>query len=214
MKQGVRRSAGRLTPTGAAVAAVAAVVMVAVVPMSATGAVSAAGAVTVPSGMSSRAQRALPATIRQGSVGAGVELAQYELSRVLILSGSQDVDGLFGPRTVRAVRAYQYQKGLAADGVVGPRTWTAMLTEHPAPPRLLLGAHGPVVRRLQQLLNIANPRATPQLVIDGSYGPATRRAVVRYQLAHGVPATGTIDDRTWVIHIGAANATVASFVGI
>ena len=203
MAHGVRRSVGRLVQ-----AAVAAVSMVTVVP------ISAAGAVTVPAGLSTRTQLAVPATIRQGSVSAGVELAQYELSRVLILSGSQDVDGRFGPRTARAVRAYQQLRGLAADGVVGPRTWTAMLTEHPAPPRLLLGAHGSVVRRLQQLLNIANPSATPQLVVNGSYGPATRRAVARYQLAHGVPASGTVDARTWVIHIGAANATVASFVGV
>lgn len=80
--------------------------------------------------------------------------------------------------------------------------------------RLLPGAHGGLVRRLQQLLNIANPSATPPLVVDGSYGPATRRAVGRYQLAHGVPATGTVDDRTWVIHIDAASATVASYVGV
>ena len=186
----------------------AAVTMVAVVPM------SAAGAVTVSAGMTTRVQHAVPATIRQGSVGVAVELAQYELSRVLILSGSQDVDGRFGPRTARAVRDYQQRKGLTADGVVGPRTWTAMLTERPAPPRLLPGANGPVVRRLQQLLNSANPSATPPLVVDGSYGPATGRAVARYQLAHGVPATGTVDDQTWVIHIGAANATVASFVGV
>ena len=206
MAQGVSRSAGRLAQV--AVGGVAAVTMFAVAPL------SAAGAVTVPAGLSTRAHLALPATIRLGSVGAGVELAQYELSRVLVLAGSQDVDGRFGPQPARAVRAYQQQKGLAADGVVGPRTWMAMLTEHPAPPRLLAGAHGPVVRRLQQLLNIANPKATPQLVVNGSYGPTTRWAVARYQRAHGVPASGNVDDRTWVIHIGAANATVASFVGV
>ena len=129
MKQGVKRSAARLVQ--AAVAAGAAVTMVAVVP------ISAAGAVTVPAAVLMRAQLALPATIRLGSVGAGVELVQYELSRVLILSGSQDVDGQLGPRTAQAVRDYQQLKALAVDGVVGPRTWTAMLTEHPAPPRLL-----------------------------------------------------------------------------
>ena len=208
MKQGVKRSAARLVQ--AAVAAGAAVTMVAVVPMSAAG----AGAVAAPAGVLMRAQLALPATIRLGSVGAGVQLAQYELSRVLILSGSQEVDGQFGPRTAQAVRDYQQLKALAVDGVVGPRTWTAMLTEHPAPPRLLAGSHGPVVRLLQHLLNIGNPSATPQLVVDGSYGPATQRAVAGYQRGHGVPASGIVDDRTWVIHIGAANATVASFVGV
>src|SRR5215469_10627031 len=33
------------------------------------------------------------------------------------------IDGSFGPRTESAVRAYQTQQGLAADGIVGDQTW-------------------------------------------------------------------------------------------
>jgi peptidoglycan hydrolase-like protein with peptidoglycan-binding domain len=33
------------------------------------------------------------------------------------------IDGSFGPRTESAVRAYQTQQGLTADGIVGDRTW-------------------------------------------------------------------------------------------
>lgn len=32
-------------------------------------------------------------------------------------------DGNFGPRTESAVRAYQTERGLAADGIVGDQTW-------------------------------------------------------------------------------------------
>jgi len=33
------------------------------------------------------------------------------------------VDGIFGPRTRAAVRAYQSDHGISVDGVVGDRTW-------------------------------------------------------------------------------------------
>lgn len=36
------------------------------------------------------------------------------------------VDGKFGPVTKQAVQAFQTKNGLAADGVVGPRTWSVL----------------------------------------------------------------------------------------
>ena len=42
------------------------------------------------------------------------------------------VDGLFGPRTERAVRAFQRAEGLPAGGSIGPGTWQALLRRAPA----------------------------------------------------------------------------------
>lgn len=37
-------------------------------------------------------------------------------------------DGMFGPKTVHVARAFQAEKHLGADGIIGPRTWQAAWT--------------------------------------------------------------------------------------
>ena len=41
--------------------------------------------------------------------------------------GVKPADGRFGPKTRDAVRAYQRARGLTPDGIVGPKTWAALL---------------------------------------------------------------------------------------
>jgi N-acetyl-anhydromuramyl-L-alanine amidase AmpD len=76
------------------------------------------------------------ATVRRGDAGPVVA----RLQRLLQAHGAADlaaadlaVDGVFGPRTEAAVRAFQRRHGLEADGVVGPRTWRALLDSRPIP---------------------------------------------------------------------------------
>lgn len=71
---------------------------------------------------SSAAERAGDELLRAGSRGEAVRELQRRLTS---LGYPLDADGIFGPRTERAVRAFQEEHSLAADGIVGPRTMLA-----------------------------------------------------------------------------------------
>jgi peptidoglycan hydrolase-like protein with peptidoglycan-binding domain len=64
-----------------------------------------------------------------GSRGSSVRLLQRRLGIA--------ADGVFGPGTARALRAFQRAHGLTADGVAGPATWSA----------LGLSGHHPLLKR-------------------------------------------------------------------
>lgn len=63
-------------------------------------------------------------TITKGAKG---ELVKY-IQRALVEAGYEvgEIDGIFGTATLSAVRAFQYDHGLTADGKVGKKTWTAI----------------------------------------------------------------------------------------
>lgn len=71
-----------------------------------------------------RTRRALP-TLSVGTGGDAVRAAQA----LLVCKGhaSAYVDGDFGSDTKSAVKAYQATRGLSQDGVIGKRTWAALL---------------------------------------------------------------------------------------
>ena len=61
--------------------------------------------------------------LRDPCRGAAVTACQ----RALVKAGfSVQSDGVFGPRTTKAVKAFQTSRRLQADGVVGPATWAAL----------------------------------------------------------------------------------------
>lgn len=70
--------------------------------------------------------RALPASCRRPGRGRAVTQLQERLNELGFDCGA--VDGSFGAQTEKAVLAFQAQRGLEVDGIVGPQTWTALLT--------------------------------------------------------------------------------------
>jgi peptidoglycan hydrolase-like protein with peptidoglycan-binding domain len=65
-----------------------------------------------------------PPTLKKGSHGEAVVGLQEGLQSLGYDPGA--VDGIFGPNTEQAVKAFQTDRGLTADGIVGPRTWAAL----------------------------------------------------------------------------------------
>ncbi len=59
-----------------------------------------------------------PPTLRKGDKGENVRKLQRKLSLT--------PDGIFGSKTEKAVKDFQVEKGLAADGIAGPATWAVL----------------------------------------------------------------------------------------
>ena len=60
--------------------------------------------------------------LKSGSRGPDVVNLQNALNRALVPSPGLTPDGVFGPNTLAAVRAFQVQRRIAVDGIVGPIT--------------------------------------------------------------------------------------------
>lgn len=70
-------------------------------------------------------QTTLP-TLRKGSKGEYVTLLQTKLKNAGYNLGSCGIDGDFGSATLSAVKQFQKEHGLDADGIVGKKTWDAL----------------------------------------------------------------------------------------
>jgi peptidoglycan hydrolase-like protein with peptidoglycan-binding domain len=68
--------------------------------------------------------------LREGSRGDAVRVMQEYLARIAQAYGqipNTGADGIYGPRTATAVRAFQRVYGLNSDGIIGPASWSKIV---------------------------------------------------------------------------------------
>jgi hypothetical protein len=82
------------------------------------------GTTTTPAPPSRPALRAPTATLKPGDQGAQVKVLQRALKGLNYGTGA--VDGAYGPSTETAVKRFQQDSALTADGVLGPQTLQAL----------------------------------------------------------------------------------------
>lgn len=68
-------------------------------------------------------------TVRKGDRGEYVSVLQQSLNWWNIRGGSLVVDGIFGTQTSLSVIEFQGLRGLTKDGIVGQKTWAALMNK-------------------------------------------------------------------------------------
>lgn len=128
--------------------------------------------------------------LQRGSRNAGVKYLQCLLD---LYGDALTPDGVFGSGTLSAVKTFQQNNGLAADGIVGPATWRTLTMQSPLP-TLRMGSKGVFVRYLQQKLLA---KLYPVGTIDGVFGKNTFEAVQQFQQENALVADGIVGKNTW-----------------
>ena len=161
--------------------------------------------------------------LRVGSQGPDVTVVQTSLNRIgqnyPAIPKVSPVDGIFGPQTEAAVKAFQQIFSLDPDGIVGRATWYQIVRVYVAvlklaelqsegqrfffiqeyPEFLSLGDTGVLVEQLQYMLSVLSSflPQVPDPGMSGIFDNATLNAVRGFQRYAGLPVTGSVGEATW-----------------
>lgn len=162
-------------------------------------------------------------SLRVGVKSNAVAIIQNQLNRIAVnypnIPPIYPVDGIFGAATENAVKVFQRQFNLTADGIAGKSTWykissiyvavkkLAELTsegEQTNPPGTFPGtqregSRGVAVQEMQfYLMRISLfTSRVPDVKIDSNFGRGTKAAVIAFQKLAGLTADGIVGRATW-----------------
>jgi N-acetylmuramoyl-L-alanine amidase len=135
--------------------------------------------------------------LQQGSRGESVRDIRRRL-KALGFASAGDEPGYFGPRTQRAVLAFQRDRGLRPDGVCGRQTWSALVEAGRVLGERLLYYRQPMLRgddvaALQAQLGALGFDAGR---VDGIFGPLAHEALRDFQRNSGLVDDGILGPET------------------
>jgi peptidoglycan hydrolase-like protein with peptidoglycan-binding domain len=138
------------------------------------------------------------ATMKVGDSGEQVVQVQRRLQELGYFKFN--ATGYYGSLTKEAVKKFQQNNGLVADGVIGPNTEQALnqtYPETPPPttqPTVRLGDNSPTVLRVQRQLS--SLKLYDWRKMDGNFDETTKKAVINFQKANGLTPDGIVGLKT------------------
>lgn len=165
--------------------------------------------------------------LKQGDIGISVNKHQAYLNMFQergFISTKNLQDGIYGPRTIQAVKEFQRYSGLPEDGVIGNNTWDAIINKLR---ELNITSNVPVADRnfymssgdsgigpfkMQEYLNeiAATNQCLRPIPVDGMYGPRTTTAVQMFQYLYDLNVDGVIGKGTWDAIINERNKVTSA----
>jgi len=140
-------------------------------------------------------------TLRRGDRGREVVDLQTRLQALGLDLGNRGIDGVFGPTTLVAVRAFQQGVGVLADGLVGEVTWREIVEAGYRPGDRLLYIRQPPFRGadVAELQKMLNDLGFDPGSVNGLFDARTARAIRDFQKNAGLVADALIDAATFKI---------------
>jgi peptidoglycan hydrolase-like protein with peptidoglycan-binding domain len=130
--------------------------------------------------------------LRKGSNDPAVRDLQEALRALGHYPGA--IDGMFGETTESAVKAFQQQREITVDGIVGKITWLNIDEADQSEPVLRVGSTGLPVRRAQKRMSLVGFDVGG---VDGRYGPKSESAVKDLQQRFQITVDGVVGPQTW-----------------
>lgn len=123
-------------------------------------------------------------TIKQGSIGDLVKVAQY----LMKYSELGKADGKFDLAFSNYVSTWQDTKKITSDGIVGPKTWEKIAEIAPT---------CSTSKNKKSAYTCAVQILVGGIAVDGIYGTKTKNAVAVYQSANKLSVDGICGPKTW-----------------